>query len=242
MAAGLMDYVCHDLESCEAHRAEAVRIYRELGYRREFAWATTALSVSRGLQSLDMLGPAIELGQQGVALLRELDDLPLLAHLLNSMGILYNHYGDKRAAYEEALKIAIQIGDREREFYQYYNLGYVSLLEGNYQQAEALFWKYLDYALEFDLKPMVAEDLFALAGVFGLQGHNLRAARLMGAAECFMENFRVLFVPGDQKDFERSKTGVREQMGERLFEATWAEGRQMSLEQAIEYARGKTLT
>ena len=177
--------------------------------------------------------------------MRELDDPAILALALNSLGILYSTYGEyrnARAAYEEALKIAVEIGDRTREIFQYYNLGHVAWHEGDYQQAKALFLKSIDFALELDLKPFITEILFAFAGVIGIQGRSMRAARLMGAAEGILENFGVFFVPGDQREFERSKAEVREQLGERMFEAAWAEGREMSLEQAIEYARGKALT
>jgi tetratricopeptide (TPR) repeat protein len=240
-----MGYAYQELRSSETHYAEAARIYRELGYRREFARATSALALSMGLRSPDALGQAFELSKQAVAIMRELDDPAVLAPAINVLGILYStsgDYGNARTAYEESLKIGIDIGDRIRESLQYYNLGYVALHGGDYKPAEALFLKSMDFALELDQKPFVAEILFTLAGVIGMQGRSIPAARLMGAAECFLDNIGVLFQPGNQRDFERSKAEVREQMGERMFESAWAEGREMSLEQAIEYARGKTLT
>jgi hypothetical protein len=42
-------------------------------------------------------------------------------------------------------------------------------------------------------------------------------------------------------EIERSKASGCEKLGTRKFEAVWAEGRQMSLQEAIDYARG-TLT
>jgi hypothetical protein len=43
---------------------------------------------------------------------------------------------------------------------------------------------------------------------------------------------------GDRRDIERYVTNVQEQLDEAAFEAAWAEGRAMSLEEAVAYAFG----
>jgi hypothetical protein len=43
-------------------------------------------------------------------------------------------------------------------------------------------------------------------------------------------------VPPDQKEFDHYVTAVRGQLDEVVFVKAWAEGRAMTLEQAIEYA------
>jgi hypothetical protein len=42
--------------------------------------------------------------------------------------------------------------------------------------------------------------------------------------------------PGDQFEVERYVAAVKEQLSEDMFEAAWARGRAMSLEQAVSYA------
>jgi len=42
--------------------------------------------------------------------------------------------------------------------------------------------------------------------------------------------------PADQVEFDRTLAMVRAQLDEAAFNAAWAEGRKMTLEQAVEYA------
>ena len=77
--------------------------------------------------------------------------------------------------------------------------------------------------------------LAGLAGVLGMTGKPQQAARLFGAAELFIESVGSM-EPADQKDFDHYLAIVREQLDEALFEKLWAEGRSMTMEQAIEFA------
>ncbi len=63
-----------------------------------------------------------------------------------------------------------------------------------------------------------------------------RAARLWGAAEALREVIGSPRPPNEREEYERGLATVREALGEEVFSAAWAEGRAMSLEQAIEYA------
>ena len=63
-----------------------------------------------------------------------------------------------------------------------------------------------------------------------------RAARLCGAAESLLERIGAVMVLTDPADLERTVAAGRAQLGEEGFAAAWAEGRRMSLEQAVAYA------
>jgi len=76
----------------------------------------------------------------------------------------------------------------------------------------------------------------ALAWVAHRRSDNLRAARLLGAADAIMAVSRRLRLPEDQQDYDSHVALVRAALGEEAFSAAWSEGRAMTLEQAIEYA------
>ena len=84
--------------------------------------------------------------------------------------------------------------------------------------------------------------LVGLAGVAGRQGQPERAARLLGAAEALGE---ALYEPprsGSRIHFELYVAAARAQLDEATFEAAWAEGRAMTLEQAVAHALESTAT
>ena len=74
-----------------------------------------------------------------------------------------------------------------------------------------------------------------LAWVARLRGAELRAARLLGAADALMAVSGRVRLPGDQADYDDDVALVRASLGEEGYSAAWAEGRAMTYEQAVEY-------
>ncbi|HEX9922142.1 MAG TPA: hypothetical protein VGD99_05735, partial [Anaerolineae bacterium] len=60
--------------------------------------------------------------------------------------------------------------------------------------------------------------------------------RLFGAAEILYENSVVRLEYADQVEYDRNVAVVRAQLDEATFAAAWAEGRAMTLEQAVDDA------
>jgi len=67
-------------------------------------------------------------------------------------------------------------------------------------------------------------------------GQARREVRLLGAAEALMEVSNRVFYPDARLIFEQGVASARSQLSEEAFEKAWAEGRAMSMKQAIEYA------
>ena len=79
------------------------------------------------------------------------------------------------------------------------------------------------------------EDLGALAG---RMQQPERAARLLGAAEAFCETLGAYPPVAIAAEYEHAVAAGRATLGEAAFAAAWAEGRSMSLDQAVDYAMG----
>ncbi len=84
-------------------------------------------------------------------------------------------------------------------------------------------------------KEGVAVALEGLAGISAVQGQARSAARLLGAAETLRESTGVAVPPIDRAFSERIKVTVRAQLGEKAFTAARAEGRGLTLEQALAF-------
>ena len=72
-----------------------------------------------------------------------------------------------------------------------------------------------------------------LSGSLGAVGEPERAARLLGAAETTLSRIGAYIETTDRPEFERINREVRALLHEATFQAAWAEGRKMTLEQAV---------
>lgn len=87
----------------------------------------------------------------------------------------------------------------------------------------------------------VAESLEGLASLAAAGGKPERAVRLLGAAEALREAIGTPLPPSDRPDYERSVSTLQQRLDQRLFTTTWAEGRAMTPEAAMEYALSEHL-
>jgi DNA-binding NarL/FixJ family response regulator len=85
----------------------------------------------------------------------------------------------------------------------------------------------------------IASCLEGLAGVVVAEGEPVWAARLWGAAETLRETVGAPIPPVERTDYERAVAVAHAKLGEQAFSAAWAEGRAMTLEQALA-AQGRT--
>jgi len=85
-------------------------------------------------------------------------------------------------------------------------------------------------------KLSVAETLLGLACVAAARGAAERAARLFGASEALREAMGTPPEPGESALQEPYLATARSQLDEASWQEAWAEGRAMTLEEAISCA------
>jgi non-specific serine/threonine protein kinase len=84
----------------------------------------------------------------------------------------------------------------------------------------------------------VAYCLEGLAAVAASEDKLERAARLWGAAEALLEAIEVLAYPhaSDRSLYQQQVADARDRLDQRTWAEAWAEGREMTGDQAVEYA------
>jgi tetratricopeptide (TPR) repeat protein len=249
-----------DVEHASAERAPALLAAASLAERqrdlepaREFAQAGLSLarkiddptSVLRALMILGVVG-GVE-GDYGKAesTLREAltfasragDDRMVREALamLGWVALARRDYTQARAVIGEGLELSRGAGDARGIFYGTGNLGHVAAREGRYDEALQLFRESLLIGRQQDLQSE-ADVLQEVAAVAAAQGRYEEAAVSLGAAEGLRE--------GIQAEQEEVARGLRDEtlsilrrnLEEDHFEAAGERGRQMTLEQAVEYA------
>ncbi len=116
------------------------------------------------------------------------------------------------------------------------NFSQVYAHEGNHRRAFDFAQQTLRLGIEINSVIMIAEGLNGLAGAIGPLGQPEKAARLYGASEALREKLGARIQVGDMADYESGLARVRAMLDPVRFDALWAEGRGMEMEQAIAYA------
>jgi tetratricopeptide (TPR) repeat protein len=176
---------------------------------------------------------------EGLKIGDEVDNDRMRGFALNALGEMARLEGDYPAAkalFEKSLTCYRPIGDRANESTVLLNLAAVISEMGDLRAARACFGEAL--ALDRDLghKRGIACSLDGLAGVAGRRHEWERAARLAGAAAALREEMGYESERADRAFRDRYCAEVRAALGERAFESAMAEGRAMTLEEAVRLA------
>ena len=162
-----------------------------------------------------------------------------IAYALGNLGRAALCLGDFSRAttqIEESLALCQELGDRDGVAECLARLGGVAAAQSDAERAAALYREGLSLYQQVGDKPGVAECLKELAKVMEMLGQPVRAARLFGAAEALREAIKGFLLPDERAGYERSIAEVRARLDEATFAAAWAEGRAMTLEQAVIFA------
>jgi predicted ATPase len=145
-------------------------------------------------------------------------------------------FAEARAHLLESQEWMRKMGNRPRVIGIQSELGHIARREGNFPEAIRLYREALPALQEFGHRGGVARNLECLAFVASAQRQPLRAARLMGAAEALRETSQVFMMPEEQPETKQEIGVLRAQLTALEFDAAWAEGRAMDMDQAIQYA------
>jgi hypothetical protein len=116
------------------------------------------------------------------------------------------------------------------------DLAHLERRQGNHARALELYRETIVAFQKAGQRGAVAHQLECFAFIAEAQEQLSRAARLLGAAEALRDNTHLPMTPHERPEYDQHLTSVREHLGEAAFAAAWAEGRTLTMEQAIEFA------
>jgi hypothetical protein len=140
---------------------------------------------------------------------------------------------------EEALAIHREVGDLFGLIGSLYIVGRAAAELHDLEAARALFMETLAIEEAFGERTGLALSLDNLADLEISEGDAMRAMRLAGASEVIKEGVGGQ-APPDLITLPDLRELAHPLLSDREIEAAWREGRRMSLEEAIAYARQKT--
>jgi predicted ATPase/tetratricopeptide (TPR) repeat protein/DNA-binding XRE family transcriptional regulator len=142
-------------------------------------------------------------------------------------------YGQANAHFAESLRLARESGAKEAIAWALHDLGSVALLQGELEHATAFFVQSMARFRE-TLNPIgMAAYLTSMAGIAEAQGRAQRATQLFSAAAAMRDGSNEQPFPDVRRDFQQRLASVRTQLDTAIFDAAWAAGQAMSVEEAI---------
>jgi DNA-binding CsgD family transcriptional regulator len=113
----------------------------------------------------------------------------------------------------------------------------VAIAQGEPDQAERDAHDALAIAASMQSYLDTSDTLECLAALAGDGGSHREAARLFGAAHAIRQRIGAVRFKIWDAGYEASAAAVRDALGDKDFEAAWAEGAALSTEEAIAYAQ-----
>jgi predicted ATPase/DNA-binding CsgD family transcriptional regulator len=185
---------------------------------------------------------AINLAEQSLSFQRETGNHWETASVLFCLANAVYIRGDiDRAAglLEETVTIAREMGNLWGLGRRLVRLGQVARAQNNLERAVALIQEGLAACQDGGDHWGITMALVGLAGVAIERGDPARAARLLGAVETRRNIISAVLWRVDQLENERNTTEAQVALSSEQFTTAWAQGREMSLEDAIMYAQDK---
>ena len=182
---------------------------------------------------------SIDLGQQALALYRAASDDKGAAMTLNNIGIALREDGrldEAAAVLDESLALRRAQGDRHAVAQTLENIGRLALEQDDPPRALALFRESLTFSRDVGDRLAVPLTLEGFASVAAAERDLQRAVRLWGAAEALRDSVGLPMPPHRRRRHTAAITAARTALGDRAFEAAWAAGRALSVDEAVSFA------
>ncbi len=226
-----------DYQGARRLLGESIRLSQELGYRRGEAMAMVYFS--RSLIAGERPAEAVSYANGALRLLEGLDDPATVGTALLYAGLAAHFTGQHEMAcarYERSVELCRAAGYRSVAARSLQMLGHARLDLGDIRGAREAFEEALPTCLEVGDRWVVPLVMAGFAGVAISTGRPERALRLAGVARelCVAGQFSMPAVR--QARLEQWLVPARKQLGSAAAGQVLAEGRQMSLAEAVAYA------
>ena len=149
---------------------------------------------------------------------------------------LQGDYPQAEPIYAEALALARALGDQRSEAHLAQELGSVAIHLGDVESATTLLAESVAFFRKWADSLGIVRCLMGFADLRQVHGHVEQAVRVLSFVEPWLQSNQIQVVHFERTNYERSVAAARAQLDDATFAKAWAEGRAMTMEQAIAYA------
>jgi tetratricopeptide (TPR) repeat protein len=228
-----------DQMRARCHFEESLALFRPTGYQRGIAYALlTAGEVALAQHDATR---AAALYQESQMLFRELRDPAGVARVLSGLGQVaqaQEEYHQAARLYDESVQRAREQEQKDIVPEGLIDLGHLARVQGDDMRARECYQESLRLirAIGGLSRQYMTGCLQGMAALANRTQTPERAATLFGAAEALAAYGPTPATLVSHPAYTRDVAATRAQLDEAAFEAAWAEGRAMTLDQAIAYA------
>jgi tetratricopeptide (TPR) repeat protein len=162
---------------------------------------------------------------------------PMILQYLGVLALRRGDYAEARTYFEQGLAVCQEAGSTVLGFWSMVHLGYAYLSEGEEDCAQETFAEVQQRFREMGSKIGVVYALEGFASLAVRQQEWARAVRLYAWADGVRATIGDQRPPVEQRGVDRDYTAIRAQMSDLAIAAATLEGRAMTMEQAIAFAR-----
>jgi predicted ATPase/class 3 adenylate cyclase len=203
-----------------------------------------ALSMAYGMLGMHMLlnddpTKGNEYISKGLALLKNTPNQFWQTMLLFGLGMVARFQGrfeEARGHFAPLLVVFRDMGDQHRTNMIHSECAHMERLEGHHDKAESMYRETILEWQRLGHRAAVANQLECFAFIAKTHEEVERAAKLFGAAEALREKIKIPMSEVEQIEYDRETTDLKANMDEKEFISLWAEGRSITMEQAIQLA------
>jgi predicted ATPase/class 3 adenylate cyclase len=226
-------FLAGEYESATQFTEQALELFRELGDKAEVALTLDMLSAPVGI--LGDPTRARALADESLAIFHELGDRNGTLYPLSKVALDEWRRGDREVAValtEETVDLAREVNDSWWLVGQLLNLADISWELGQLPRADELAREALALSHELGSSFHLIYLLGLLAALAAGDGDVGRAGRLWAAAEALEESGQAVFQPGERDRYRQALLALPADE----LETAIAEGRALTLDQAVEFA------
>ncbi|MFN8496646.1 MAG: adenylate/guanylate cyclase domain-containing protein [Anaerolineae bacterium] len=235
---GFLSAISGQVALAESFLEEAILVARQSGNK-------LALGMALGTQAQFVLMHRGEIGrvqanlEESARLAREAGSAwgTAMADLgLAELAAARGDWTEAETRAQEAKGLYAQIRDPLMVNASHSRLAHVARRAGRLDEAVSIYRHTIVAFEEMGQLPAVAHELECCAFIARAQGDPVRAARLLGAAEALRERVGVRMTGMERVEYDDDVAALRGQLPSAEFDAAWAAGRRMTLDDAVAYA------
>ena len=220
---------------------EALGIFRELGDKT--GEAIGLLHLGQIAMHVGDDAQASGYFEQGGVIATKLGDAEIRSEcerMLGEIALDASSIEAARSRFARSLELCRKAEAKRDEATSLWWLGKVDVAAGDLDAAQSNFTRALDAFRAFEMHAETLGCLEDFATLAGRRGQAEDAARLFGAAEALRARRGLVRPPRSERRWREAVASTRAHVDASTFDAAWANGRQWSLEQAIERALGRS--
>jgi predicted ATPase/class 3 adenylate cyclase len=153
-----------------------------------------------------------------------------------SFYIMQKQFDKAREKLSIAMQAMQEIGSRRNVIMIKSDLAHASRHEGNYHQAIPAYQETIKEWQRMGHRAAVAHQLECLAFIAKALEQAEKATKLLGAAEALRQKIEMDMNPFEREEYEKEVSDLKANMDGKEFASLWAEGRSMTMDEAIELA------